>query len=601
MRKFQPIAQRMGLFTIVFGLAGGVSVTQASTLGTRIAAPATSDQLIVGFREGTPGAQAEDASTLAALHAVAAQAGEQVRVVRRDARQALVLKLDRHLPEAELQTLARRMREADATVEWAEPDRIRQIAFEPNDPLYPKQWHYFEKRPHRSINLPVAWNLGTGSGVVVAVLDTGYRPHADLVGNIVGGYDFISDPTRSRDGNGRDSVALDAGDWALAGECGAGSAATSSSWHGTMVAGVISAVTGNGLGVAGVAHGAKVLPVRVLGKCGGYDSDIADGIVWASGGTVSGVPANAHPAKVLNLSMSGRGPCSATLQAAINTARGRGATVVGAAGNNNQDASGYSPGNCEGVLTVASLERTYGRGLTEYSNYGDAVQISAPGGSFANARTGGVLSTSNDGTQAPGNDIYDHGQGTSMAAAHVSGVAALMYARNPGLSPSQVRTRMRANVQPYKVEKFPGYYTIDCFKCGAGVVDAYWSSFMATSALVADEPLNNTSFETAQLILPSSATVTGVMQEGDYARFYKVVLAPGRQLRANLVPTSTLCFTTFQLLDKYKTVRRDTFIPQGQMAQVLFTNTESAGATMTLRVTAYCPLADAGFSLSINH
>ncbi len=156
------------------------------------------------------------------------------------------------------------------------------------------------------------------------MIDTGARPHVDLAANLVGGYDFISDTFVSRDGNGRDTDARDSGDWNAAGECGSGSAASGSSWHGTHVAGTIAARTNNGRGVAGVAFNARVVPVRVLGRCGGYTSDIADGLVWASGGTVVGVPANQNPARVANLSLGGGGACTTTMQNAINTARARG-------------------------------------------------------------------------------------------------------------------------------------------------------------------------------------------------------------------------------------------------------------------------------------
>ena len=156
---------------------------------------------------------------------------------------------------------------------------------------------------------------------MVAVIDTGYLAHSDLIANILPGYDFIDDPFISQDGDGRDSDALDPGDWETADQCYAGSPASDSSWHGTHVAGSIAAKTDNGTGVAGVAFDARILPVRVLGRCGGYMSDIADGMIWAAGGTVSGVPANANPAQVLNLSLGGGGSCSSTTQAAINSAR----------------------------------------------------------------------------------------------------------------------------------------------------------------------------------------------------------------------------------------------------------------------------------------
>ena len=207
----------------------------------------------------------------------------------------------------EAERLARDIVASDPNVEYAEPDRIMRRTLTPNDTRYNEQWHYFEAAG--GINAPPAWDKSTGAGVVTAVIDTGYRPHADLAGNILPGYDFISDTFVANDGNGRDSDASDPGDWINAGECGPGDPAAfeSSSWHGTHVAGTIAALTNNASGVAGIAFNAKVVPARVLGKCGGYTSDIADAIVWTSGGSVSGVPANANPAKVLNISLGGGG------------------------------------------------------------------------------------------------------------------------------------------------------------------------------------------------------------------------------------------------------------------------------------------------------
>jgi len=159
---------------------------------------------------------------------------------------------------------------------------------------------------------PAMWPSTNGSGVVVAVVDTGIRPnHPDLAGQILPGYDMISADSnggyfRANDGDGRDADASDPGDW-TEGQCGT---ARGSSWHGTHVAGTIAAVANNATGVAGVAPGAKILPVRVLGRCGGTDVDIAAGMMWAAGVAVPGAPVNPNPAKIINLSLGGTGACT---------------------------------------------------------------------------------------------------------------------------------------------------------------------------------------------------------------------------------------------------------------------------------------------------
>jgi serine protease len=338
-------------------------------------------------------------------------------------------------------------------VAYAEEDRLLQAVLTPNDPLYNQQWHYFEATG--GLNTPTAWDRATGSGVTVAVIDTGYRPHADLAAAIVGGYDFISDTFVSRDGNGRDSNAQDPGDWTLAGDCGA---ASNSSWHGTHVAGTIAARTNNSLGVAGIAFNARILPVRVLGRCGGFISDIAAGLIWASGGAVSGVPANPNPARVANISLGGSGACGATMQNAINSARSRGTVVVVAAGNSNANAANFNPANCANVVTVAATNRSGGK--ASYSNFGAVVEVAAPGGTSG---ANGVLSTLNTGTTTPGADAYAFYQGTSMATPHVAGVAALVLSRNPALTAAQVETILRTTTRAFPAT---------CSQCGSGIVNA---------------------------------------------------------------------------------------------------------------------------------
>ncbi|MBT8131631.1 MAG: S8 family peptidase, partial [Gammaproteobacteria bacterium] len=347
---------------------------------------------------------------------------------------------------------------ASGGVHYAELDAIMKPMATPNDTRYNEQWHYFESTA--GLNLPAAWDTHTGAGTVVAVIDTGYRPHADLDSKIVGGYDFIGDTFVANDGNGRDSDASDPGDAVAYNECGGGNPASDSSWHGTHVAGTIGAESNNGQGVAGVAWDTLILPIRVLGKCGGYTSDIADGIIWASGGSVSGVPANSNPAQVLNLSLGGGGSCASTTQSAINTARANGATVVVAAGNSSANASNYTPASCNGVISVAAVDR--GGDRAYYSNYGSVVDLAAPGGETA-SQANGVLSTLNTGTSTPGADNYAFYQGTSMATPHVAGAAALLYEADPSATPDDIEAALVDSARA-----FPG----SCSQCGSGIVDA---------------------------------------------------------------------------------------------------------------------------------
>lgn len=215
------------------------------------------------------------ATSLALAEGVAAALGARIIPVRLLATGAHLLRLDRPLPTSVLLKLNDAIVAADPTVEYAEPDYIASAAFTPNDPSFFSQWHYYE--PTGGINVQSAWDQSSGNGVVVAVLDTGYRPHVDLAGNLLPGYDFIWEVTSANDGNGRDADASDPGDARSANECPFARNARQSTWHGTQVGGIVSAVTGNGIGIAGVAFGARVLPVRVLGKCDGATSDVAEG------------------------------------------------------------------------------------------------------------------------------------------------------------------------------------------------------------------------------------------------------------------------------------------------------------------------------------
>ncbi|MDI3211548.1 S8 family serine peptidase [Arthrobacter sp. AL12] len=411
-------------------------------------------QFIVSFKN-TPG-NATPNGRANAWGAAARQQGVSVRELRALATGGTLIASDKALSDQAARDFMDAI-VASGAVNAVEPDARMTAVLSPNDTRYGEQWDFTGANGMR---IPGAWDVSTGSGATVAVIDTGITAHPDLDANVLPGYDFVSDATAARDGNGRDSNAQDQGDWYAGGECGQ-TAAANSSWHGTHVSGTVAAVTGNSTGVAGVAPNAKVLPVRVLAKCGGSLSDIADAIIWASGGTVSGIPANANPANVINMSLGGSGTCGTTYQAAINSAVSRGSTVVVAAGNSNQDAAGFRPANCTSVVTVAASNPS--GSLSYYSNYGATVDLTAPGGDTS-VSSGGILSTINTGTSTPGGAGYANYQGTSMAAPHVAGLVALMKSKSPALSPAQVESTLRQGTRT-----MPG----GCTKgCGAGLSDA---------------------------------------------------------------------------------------------------------------------------------
>ncbi|MEU6915756.1 S8 family peptidase [Streptomyces olindensis] len=426
---------------------------------TEAAPGTTAERLIVGYKSGASEAKSNKAAAADAA-SKAEKTGEDVDFQRRLGTGAALVDLGADPSRASVADVVAAY-EADPQVAYVVPDRLNKpTAVTPNDTEYSKQWDLFESTA--GMNVPAAWDTTTGTGVTVAVIDTGYVAHSDLAANIVGGYDFISDTAVSVDGNGRDSNPADPGDWYNANECGAGIPASNSSWHGTHVAGTIAAATNNGKGVAGIAYGAKISPIRVLGKCGGYDSDIIDAITWASGGTVSGVPANTNVAKVINMSLGGGGACSTATQSAINGAVNRGTSVVVAAGNENTNASSSSPANCGNVITVAATNRAGSR--ASYSNYGSVVDIAAPGGETRTSTANGILSTLNSGTKTPSTENYAYYQGTSMATPHVAGLAALMKSANSALTPAQIESAIKANARA-----LPGTCSGGC---GAGLADA---------------------------------------------------------------------------------------------------------------------------------
>jgi serine protease len=337
----------------------------------------------------------------------------------------------------------------------------------PDDPEYVKQWGL--SNVVSGINAPAAWDVTTGAPVTVGVIDTGILQHPDLAGKILPGFDFISDPDAARDGNGRDSDPTDPGDASTdQDECGA----QHSSWHGTFVSGIIAAAANNGTGIAGVSWSAKILPVRVLGKCGGTFADVVDGMIWASGLPVAGVPANANPARILNMSLGGEtGGCPDFLQEAIDAITARGAVVVVAAGNSQANVYDAAPAGCGGVIGVAAIGKS--GDLTSYSNAGIKADIGAPGGDrSADPTESLILGLTNLGLDRAGAYGYGYGAGTSFSAPHVAGVLALMLSVNPDLTPGQMVSVLVRSARPYRQGTRCGAI-IGNGECGAGMLDAF--------------------------------------------------------------------------------------------------------------------------------
>jgi len=486
-RKKNILSVLLSVSTLALPLGAHAAVNTSASPSVTLQAATTDirplSRLIVKYKESAVSAQALTMSSNV-LEQSTSYAKKNIKHVRRMATGAHVMRLEEGVSRVELNEIIAEMSN-DPNIEYVQEDRLMQPMAVPSDPRYADQWHYYESTG--GLNLPEAWDLSTGEGTIVAVIDTGYTAHEDLIDNLLPGYDMISDDFVGNDGDDRDSDARDPGDATSANECGFTHSASSSSWHGTHVAGTVAAVANNGIGGSGVAFDAQIVPVRALGKCGGFTSDIADAMIWAAGGNVSGVPTNPYPADVLNLSLGGGGACDATSQAAINTAVSLGATVIVAAGNSSENVSNSSPANCANVVTVAAVGRTGGR--ASYSNFGSLIDIAAPGGDQSTGTTNGVLSTLNSGSDAPSSDTYAYYQGTSMATPHVAGAAALLYSLDPSITPAEVESLLKSTSR-----SFPS----TCNSCGDGIVDAT----AAVEALISgnvgggDDDVSESLFET---------------------------------------------------------------------------------------------------------
>jgi serine protease len=433
--------------------------------------------------------------------------------------------------------LARRMSVLQ-DVDYAVPDRMKRVKAIPNDPLYPGQWYLQAVQP-AALNAVSAWDKLIGAtGPVVAVIDTGIRPdHPDLAAKILPGYDFISEIPNAGDGDGRDSDPSDPGDYidaqdlsnnALMDLCGAGTQISDSSWHGTRVSGIVAASSNNAEGIAGLSRNGRILPLRVMGKCGGYDSDIIAAMRWAAGLSVPGVPANANPARIINLSLAGPGTCSTAYKQAISEINAKGVVIVAAAGNETSPVE--EPANCPGVLAVAGLRHVGTK--VGYSSLGKEVGISAPAGNCVNTDPGQeclypINTTTNLGLTVPAvngyTDGYNFSVGTSFSAPLVAGAAALMLEVHPGLSVKEIMRRLKAAANPFPVDPtlptcpnvgavgsgIDGQCNCTTSTCGAGMLDADRSLSQAlapAAVIVALDPL----VQQANIRLDSSSSTTAL-------------------------------------------------------------------------------------------
>ena len=484
---------------LVVGLLLG-ALAVAPQLAQAGAEPASSARLIIKFR---PTARTETEARRQILdHSdrvrnLATRSGLSLRGSRDLGNRLVGIAMTATQTGARLDTALAALR-ADPEIEFAEVDQRRFARALPSDPLYASQW-YLQGVETAATNFEQAWDTTTGdAGTVIAVLDTGVRfEHPDLAGRVLPGYDFVSGESAlsfasANDGNDWDSDASDPGDWVTNTESVSGPLAgcdpDSSSWHGTRVAAMIGAATNNSVGMAGGNWNGSVLPVRVLGKCGGYDSDIIAGLRWAAGLPVAGVPTNTTPATILNMSLGGAGTCSAAYLDVVADLAAAGVLVIASAGNDSGPVE--SPANCAGVLAVGGLRHVGTK--VGYSSLGAEVGISAPAGNCPDVNTTflcslSLITATDTGLTGPVSSSYtddaNYNIGTSFSAPIVSAVAGLMRSVNDQLTPDELITRIKAGARPFPAPEvgLPTCPALDNITaqcncttstCGAGIADA---------------------------------------------------------------------------------------------------------------------------------
>jgi serine protease len=475
----RPLAVTLTSLLAAMTLTATASAAERNPVRTRASAAAeqeSAQRIIVKFRQSSLSLQAatqgESASPAAAaadstrLNALASRTRVSLRGAKGLGGNMHVMEVAPSAGETAAETLARFR--ADSDVEFAELDRrVYLHASDSNDPRYvlntaadAGQW-YLREVQKSAINARGAWDITKGSnGVVIAVVDTGVRyDHEDLQtaaggGKLLPGFDFISadkanDFSTAGDGDSRDNDPTDPGDFCT-------TSGESSSWHGTRVSGIIGAKTNNNVGVAGINWNGYILPVRVIGRCGGFNSDVIAGMRWAAGLSVPGAPANPYPAQVINISLGGEGPCDAASAQAMSDVTSAGALVVVSAGNEGGPVD--SPANCPGAMGILGLRHAGTK--VGFSSLGPEIALGAPGGNCVNTGAGqpcvySIDTTTNTGTSGPAANSYtdksssNTNLGTSFSSPIVSGIAGLMLSVNGNLKSKQLIARMREGSSPY--------------------------------------------------------------------------------------------------------------------------------------------------------
>lgn len=414
--------------------------------------------------------------------------GADLKMVRLMSGNAWVISLPDNINDQERARILDALRTIRG-VDWVEAETHHRTntlngGWIPNDPnLAPDQWNLHDPaipgNAKGAINAVNAWSSSKGDGIVIAIIDNGVNAtHPDLQGKMLPGYSFI---TRTGRGTNTQPPAFGA---KCANSAQQNGSAPTMVYHGTNMAGIAAAATNNGLGIAGVAPNASILPVKVMDECQASSFDVADAIRWAAGSSVPGVPVNPNPARVISMSLGAAGvsKCDAVTQAAIADASAKGAVVVVAAGNESGPVT--TPATCHGAIAVAGL--TYAGTLGSYSNFGPAIAVAAPGGGGSVGQPdpvygwslGAIGATSYD-KNGNGTAIYNSvGIGTSNAVPQVAGVAALMLALRPALTSTAVRQLLRKSARSF-VDS-----SCNTWICGAGMLDAFGAVTLAAQAVV---------------------------------------------------------------------------------------------------------------------